>query len=186
MQKRRGQNSKSFLVNNFRPGHLIYFFSIYFRYASVKEKMNVKSAGNTHVGLKRKLNEDRYLIAPDLGLYVIADGMGGHKAGEVASRMAVKTMEDYWRKVKDKKTPSFLEPIDKDISEDAKHLINSISLANIIVHEGQKKPEYHRMGSTISALLIEKDCIWAANVGDSPTFIFDNGRLTQVSEEHSV
>ena len=138
------------------------------------------------MGLKRKLNEDRYLIAPDLGLYVIADGMGGHKAGEVASRMAVKTMEDYWRKVKDKKTPSFLEPIDKDISEDAKHLINSISLANIIVHEGQKKPEYHRMGSTISALLIEKDCIWAANVGDSPTFIFDNGRLIQVSEEHSV
>jgi len=148
--------------------------------------MKVQAAGKSHVGLKRKLNEDSYLIAPDLELYVIADGMGGHKAGEVASQMVVNTMEDYWRKVKKGTPPSFLKIIEQDISEEAKHLINAISLTNIIIHEAQKKPQYHRMGSTVSALLVEEDCIWAANVGDSPIFLFDNGQLTQISEEHSV
>ena len=138
------------------------------------------------MGLKRKLNEDSYLIAPDLDLFVIADGMGGHKAGEVASRMVVETLADYWKKTRGGNPPAFLAPIMKEISEDAKHLINSIAFSNIIVHEAQKKPEYHKMGSTVSALLVDKDCIWAANVGDSPIFLFDQSRLTLVSEEHSI
>ena len=148
--------------------------------------MNVRAAGKSHVGLRRKVNEDSILVEPELGLYVIADGMGGHKAGDVASRMVVETMVDYWRKVKENKSPSFLEPIDKDISDKAKHLVNSISLANIIVHEAQKKPEYHRMGSTITALLVDDTCLWSANVGDSRTYLFDHGRLIQVSQDHSV
>lgn len=138
------------------------------------------------MGRRRKVNEDSILVEPELGLYVIADGMGGHKAGDVASRMVVETMFDYWRKVKENKSPSFLEPIDKDVSDRAKHLINSISLANIIVHEAQKKPEYHRMGSTITALLVDDTCLWSANVGDSRTYLFDHGRLIQVSQDHSV
>ena len=140
--------------------------------------MKINSAGKTHVGLKRKLNEDSLLIAPDLGLYVIADGMGGHKAGEVASRMVVETMADYWKKLKAQKPPAFLETIDRDISENARHLINSISLTNIIIHEAQKKPQYHRMGSTVSALLEEKECIWAADVGDSPIYLFSRGPVS--------
>ena len=148
--------------------------------------MKIISAGKTDKGLKRKLNEDNLLLADDLGLYVIADGMGGHKAGEVASKIVVETMADYWQKVKKNNPPSFLEKIQGDISENARHLINSISLSNIIIHEAQKRPEYHRMGSTVSALLIEKDCIWAGNVGDSPVFLFDHGRLMMVSEEHSI
>jgi serine/threonine protein phosphatase PrpC len=147
--------------------------------------MNIKSAGKSHIGMRRKINEDSYLIAPDLGLYVIADGMGGHKAGDVASRLAVESMADYWRKVKNNEPPSFLKSIEKDISEGAKHLINSILFANIIIHEAQKKPQYHRMGTTVSALFVEKDCVWAANVGDTRVYLFDNGRLIQISEEHS-
>ena len=148
--------------------------------------MQVKVAGKSDIGLKRKLNEDSILIAPDLGLYVIADGMGGHKAGEVASRMVVETMEDYWKKVHSNKAPSFIEVIDKNVSEGAKHLINSIAFTNIIIHEAQKKAEYHRMGSTVSALYIDKDCIWSANVGDSPVYLFDHGKLLLISEEHSI
>ncbi len=148
--------------------------------------MKVITAGKTDRGLKRKLNEDSLLLNDELGLYVIADGMGGHKAGEVASRMVVETMADYWDKVKNDNPPSFFEPITNDVSENARHLINSISLSNIIVHEAQKRPEYHRMGTTVSALLIEKNCMWAGNVGDSPVFLFDQGRLILVSEEHSV
>ncbi len=148
--------------------------------------MKVRAAGKSHVGLKRKLNEDSYLMAPELDIYLIADGMGGHKAGEVASRMTVETMADYWRKVKSGRPPSFLETVTDDISEKAKHLVNSINLTNAIVHEAQKKPQYHKMGSTVSALLLDKDRIWSANVGDSPIYLFESGRLIQVSEEHSV
>ena len=148
--------------------------------------MNIRAAGKSHVGLRRKVNEDSLLVDPELGLYVIADGMGGHKAGDVASRMVVETMADYWRKVKENKSPSFLEPIDKNLSDRAKHLVNSISLTNIIIHEAQKKPEYHRMGSTITALLVDDTCVWSANVGDSRTYLFDHGRLIQVSQDHSL
>ncbi len=148
--------------------------------------MDIISAGKTDTGLKRKVNEDSYLLASDLGLYIIADGMGGHKAGDVASCMVVETIEDYWRKVKSGKPPAFLEHIPMDISNNAKHLVNSISIANIMVYEAQKKPQYYRMGSTIVALLLEEDTLWAANVGDSRIYLFDHGDLIQVSEEHSL
>jgi len=148
--------------------------------------MKVKAAGNSHVGRRRRLNEDSYLIAPELGLYLVADGMGGHKAGEVASRMVVETMTDYWEKMRAKKAPAFLDATREDISEEANHLVNSITMTNAMIHEAQKKPEYHKMGSTVSALLTEKDWLWSANVGDSPIYLFESGRLIQISEEHSV
>lgn len=148
--------------------------------------MKVKCVGKSHIGMKRKINEDSYLVAPDLGLYVIADGMGGHRAGDVASRIAVDTMANYWRKMQNNEQPSFLAPIERQVSEGAKHLINSILFANTIIHEAQKEPQYHRMGTTVAALLVERDCVWSANVGDTLVYLFDNGRLIQISEEHSL
>jgi serine/threonine protein phosphatase PrpC len=148
--------------------------------------MEIEAVGKSHKGLKRKINEDSFLVDRALDLYVVADGMGGHKAGEVASRMVVHTMSDYWRKVRSGNFPPFLSPIKREISDNARHLINSIVLSNLLIHEGQKKPQYHRMGSTVSALLADKDVLWVANVGDSPVYLFDHGRLVQVSEEHSM
>jgi len=148
--------------------------------------MQIKAVGKSDKGLKRKINEDSFLVDSALGLYLVADGMGGHKAGEVASRMVVHTMSDYWRKLRSGNFPRFLSPINRDVSDNAKHLINSIVLCNMLIHEGQKKPQYHRMGSTVSALLVDKDVLWVANVGDSPVYLFDHGRLIQVSEEHSM
>jgi len=148
--------------------------------------MKIEAIGKSDKGLKRKINEDSFLVDAALDLYVVADGMGGHKAGEVASRMVVDTMSDYWRKVRSGNFPPFLSPINREISDNAKHLINSIVLCNMLIHEGQKKPQYHRMGSTVSALLLDKDVLWVANVGDSPVYLFDHGRLIQVSEEHSI
>ena len=148
--------------------------------------MNLRGIGKSELGLKRKINEDRFLLAPELGLYVVADGLGGHKAGEVASRMVVETMADYWKKMRDGHPPAFLHPVAKEVSEEAKHLINSILMSNRMIHEVQKKPEYRRMGSTVSAVLQQGDRLWAANVGDSPIFLFDRDRLIRVSEEHSI
>jgi len=148
--------------------------------------MKIQAIGKSDIGLKRKVNEDSILVAPDLGLYVVADGMGGHVAGEVASKIVVDTMADYWRKVKQNDPPSFLSAEQKDLSQGARHLVNSIHLANILIHEAQKRPEYRGMGSTVSAFLEEEDRLWIANVGDSPAYILDRGRLVLISEEHSV
>lgn len=148
--------------------------------------MKLKTAGGTDTGLKRKTNEDRYLIREDLGLFIVADGMGGHRAGEVASRMVVDTMVDYWTRMRSKQIPSFLGPVKKEISGMANHLVNSIYMSNIMVHEAQKKPEYLRMGSTVSAVFAENDTLWLANVGDSPVFLYDNGEMKLLSEEHSI
>jgi PPM family protein phosphatase len=147
--------------------------------------MYVRAAGKTDIGLQRQRNEDNLLLAPDLGLYVIADGVGGHRAGEVASRMAVDTIVDYWRQVRSNKPPAVLQRLDSTLPKAAQYLINSIALTNLIIHEAQKTPQYHRMGSTVSALLVERDCLWVADVGDSPIYLFEHGQFTQVSEEHS-
>ena len=133
--------------------------------------MEINAAGNSHVGLKRKINEDAYLIRADLGIYIVADGMGGHVAGEVASKMIVETMNDYWVGMKTGNKPAFIELINENLPERAGHLVNSIHMANVVVHEAQKKPQYLHMGSTVSAVLSEKNRLWIANVGDSPVYL---------------
>jgi PPM family protein phosphatase len=148
--------------------------------------MKLKIAAGTDIGLKRKINEDSYLIRDDLGLFIVADGMGGHRAGEVASRMVVNSISEYWAGLKAKKDPSFIRPVLKNISEKAKHLVNSIYMANATVYEAQKQPEYLKMGTTVSVIATEKDIMWVANVGDSPVYLFRNGSMTLVSEEHSI
>jgi serine/threonine protein phosphatase PrpC len=148
--------------------------------------MKLKIAAGTDIGLKRKINEDTYSIRDDLGLFIIADGMGGHRAGEVASQMVVNTISEYWKGFKSKNEPLFIRPVLKNISEKAKHLVNSIYNANAMVFEAQKQPEYLKMGTTVSVIATEKDIMWVANVGDSPVYLFRNGSMTLLSEEHSI
>jgi serine/threonine protein phosphatase PrpC len=146
----------------------------------------IRWAGKSHVGLKRRINEDRILMAPELGLYAIADGVGGQRAGEVASRLAVGAIEDYWRKFKEGERPALLRPVEEPLSETAKHLINAIAFANRVINEAQKKPAYYGMGSTVAAVVEESETLWVANVGDSRVYLFHQGALVRVSEEHSL
>ncbi|RLB43736.1 MAG: hypothetical protein DRH12_02255 [Deltaproteobacteria bacterium] len=148
--------------------------------------MKTRSAGKTDVGLRRKNNEDRILLAPELDLFVVADGVGGHRAGEVASQMAVGAMEDYWRRVRSGNPPSFFRQFDESLPEVARHLLNSIHFANLAVFEAQKQPEYVGMGTTIAAVVLEKGTFWAANVGDSRIYHYDHQRLLQISQDHSL
>jgi len=72
--------------------------------------MELEAIGKSDKGLRRKINEDNFFVDPALDLYVVADGMGGHKAGEVASRMVVDTMSDYWRKVRSREFSALSVP----------------------------------------------------------------------------
>ena len=148
--------------------------------------MKLEAIGKSHKGLVRRINEDSYFYSSELGLFVVADGMGGHKAGEVASRLAVDAMKNYWQKMAAKKPPDFLRNIDMDVSQNAKHLVNSIYFANSLVFEAQKKPDYSNMGTTISAVISDQGDLWCANVGDSPVLLYKDGAMITIFEEHSV
>ena len=148
--------------------------------------MKFRSAGKTHIGRKRKINEDRILLSDNLGLFVVADGIGGHNAGDVASQMVVEILEDYWKKLREGSPPLFIRCFEKGTPHMAKHLINSISLSNAIVYEAKKGPRFDKMGSTVTSLLVDGDQLWLANVGDSPAYNFTCGELIQISEEHSL
>jgi len=147
----------------------------------------IESAGITDVGKKRKGNEDALFLEDSLGLYVVADGMGGHLAGEVASRLVVDTIGDF---IKDnRKNPvdeNFLNG-DKSLSREAKRLLSGIHLSNQVVHDAARNnSSYRGMGSTVSAVYFTDGTFIAANVGDSPIYLIRDGRIKLLSVPHTV
>lgn len=147
----------------------------------------IESAGMTDIGKKRKINEDSLFLDDKLGLYLVADGMGGHRAGEVASNIVVETISDYIKKLyEDDDTQEFDIP-DETLSKKANHLISAISLSNRIAHQvSNKNDAYRGMGSTLSAVYFNKDTFIAANVGDSPIYLAHNGDIELISVPHTV
>ncbi len=149
--------------------------------------MAIESAGMTHIGKRRKNNQDALLIDDTLGLYVVADGVGGHQAGEVASHMVVDTISHNMNGSDEggQKT----ETIDHDptLSRAANHLMASIHLANYEVHQRAKsKKDYQGMGSTVSAVYFTDNTMVAANVGDSPIYLVRQGVIDLLSVPHTV
>ena len=147
----------------------------------------IESAGITDIGKKRKINEDSVFLDDKLGLYLVADGMGGHRAGEVASNLVVETISDYIKKLnEDDDTQEFNIP-DETLSREANHLISAISLSNRITHQvSNRNDAYRGMGSTLSAVYFNKDTFIAANVGDSPIYLVHNGDIELISVPHTV
>ncbi len=149
--------------------------------------LTVEAAGITDVGRKRKANEDTYLIQEDYGLFIVADGMGGHQAGEVASDLVVKTMHDYIERFRKNGDVEELVKSDSSLSSQANYLNSSIHLANRVVYQfSQSKDSYRGMGSTVSTILVTDDTLIAANVGDSPIYLVRNGTITTLSMPHTV
>ncbi|OQX24744.1 MAG: hypothetical protein BWK80_19165 [Desulfobacteraceae bacterium IS3] len=147
----------------------------------------IESAGVSDVGKKRKGNEDSLFLDDNMGLYVVADGMGGHQAGEVASLLVVKTMEDYIKRFKCGKTVEELADSDKTLSKEANRLISGINLSNQVVFQASRnKSSYRGMGATVSAVYFTEDTLIAANVGDSPIYLIRNGTIELLSVTHTV
>ena len=147
----------------------------------------VESAGISDVGRKRAGNEDSMFLDDEHKLYVVADGMGGHQAGEVASGLVVDTIRDYMRRFHEEDNVEELEDIDETLSKEANRLLSSVHLANLGVNKVSHTKELYRgMGSTVSAAYFIDDTLIIANVGDSPIYLIHNGRIELLSVLHTV
>lgn len=137
--------------------------------------MLLRSAASTHVGMKRQSNEDRYAIVADLGLYLVADGMGGHKAGQVASHLAA---EGSIRAIE------ALRGASVSLAERLRH---AVACANReIFAEAQAKPELSGMGTTFVGMLFGGGRLALAHVGDSRAYLLRQGRLHGLTDDHSI
>lgn len=149
--------------------------------------ITVDSAGLTDVGQKRKGNEDSFLIDDQLQLYVVADGMGGRKAGEVASRLVVETISTTMHKLVSAENPDQMVGVDRNLSSQANQLVYAIRRANLKTYEyAQNDKTCKGMGSTVSAVYFSDTHAIISNVGDSPIYLVRDGRAEIVSAMHTV
>ena len=151
--------------------------------------MQVISSGITDVGLKRDGNEDSFSVEDAMNLYIVADGMGGHLAGEVASRIAVEMINKSYKRWNENETEQeqlFGYP-DESLSSRGNYLASSIKLANRVVYEMAREYEqYHGMGTTVAALIVMSDFIVAANAGDSRIYLIRDGKIEMLSKDHTI
>ncbi len=148
--------------------------------------IHVEAAGLTDTGKKRKANEDCFFLDDVLALYVVADGMGGHAAGEVASSLAAETFHNYMKSILEKETGAESATGDETVSRRQQQLLEAMNLANTSVLQAAKaKAAYGGMGTTISAVMFADNSLVAANVGDSPIFCIHNNTIELVSTLHT-
>jgi len=147
----------------------------------------IKSWARTDVGHKRKHNEDAFLVDKDLGLYAVADGMGGHAAGEVASAQAVKSIRDALAEGK-----PILEAFTKSPTVESREQIASLmeraihkACADIYAIAGSDLGK-RGMGTTVVALLAAGRKAVVGHVGDSRVYLYRNGRAHQLTEDHTI
>jgi len=132
----------------------------------------------TDVGKVRAINEDYFTAVRDLGLFIVADGLGGQNAGEVASKMAIEIVRSHLNNNEGPLVGSYQE----EFSHDTNRMLSGIRLANSAIYEaGQKNPEHQGMGTTISSIRIKGDVMGLAHVGDSRIYRIRGGRLERNS-----
>ena len=149
--------------------------------------MRFFGAAVTDVGRRRKHNEDMVLARPDLGLFLVADGMGGHSAGDVASALATATIERFFEATDMLWDPGDALPEYPDIETGAARLVLAIREANdAVVRTARDNPDRKGMGTTIVAVHLSPDgMIHIAHVGDSRCYRVGVGDIEQVTQDHS-
>jgi serine/threonine protein phosphatase PrpC len=149
--------------------------------------MRYSAAAKSDVGRKRHGNEDSFCLAPEIGLFVVADGMGGHAAGEVASRLAVDTIQEWVPKYLSESDAAMEGKPEPARSREANILLSSIRLANRIIYDAaQGRREYVGMGTTVVSVLAVNDDVALAHVGDSRIYRIRGEGIVQLSRDHSL
>jgi serine/threonine protein phosphatase PrpC len=134
--------------------------------------MGILSAGGSDIGRKRKTNQDSICVASEYHLYAVADGMGGHNGGDIASQLSVKIMPEFYA------AHSGDEP-----HQLMKTLIQNIN--NSIFEKAKVQPELLGMGTTVSAILFAGPQLIVGNVGDSRVYLINNNHIFQLTRDHS-
>jgi serine/threonine protein phosphatase PrpC len=147
---------------------------------------HVKAFGLSETGPVRHMNEDCFVSAEDLRLFVVADGMGGHAAGEVAARVAVESIENFIRRSHETSDFSWPYGIDPTLSYEANRLKTAVSLANRRINRlAENHDDYLGMGTTIVCALLSDGHLIAAHVGDSRLYLCDEHALIQLTQDDS-
>jgi serine/threonine protein phosphatase PrpC len=135
--------------------------------------MNFECASRTHVGLKRKINEDSVFADPERGLWVVADGMGGHEAGEIASAMVVEALRAL--------------PETNDLDELAAGAVEAVQRVNReLIDLARSSGRQQTIGTTVVGLAVADGafrCFW---MGDSRAYLLRDGEIRRVSHDHSL
>jgi PPM family protein phosphatase len=150
--------------------------------------MRAVAAGLTDVGLQRDHNEDSFSVVPQHDLFVVADGMGGHQAGDVASKLATQTITEFFDTVasEDVTWPFSFDP---SLSEEENRLVTGVRLANRqIVDLGNSSSDHQGMGTTVVASLFSprRGRLYVAHVGDSRAYRVRGGKIEQITKDHSL
>lgn len=144
--------------------------------------MIVSFSAKSDLGLRRKNNEDSFLADENMGLFMVLDGIGGHLAGEVASKLGLNAIkENVMRSLTDKRFP-----LSQNKSREVKILNESLVLANKVIYEAaNSQPEYSGMGTTVASLLLGVKKIAIAHVGDSRIYLIRENSIERLTEDHS-
>ncbi len=149
--------------------------------------LRIEVAGETNVGMKRNHNEDNFSILEENGLYIVADGMGGHASGEVASQMAVDALKEFFAATEQDPERTWPYKMDRSKGYEENRLITGIKLANLRIYESAQRDARQRgMGTTLVSLFAVEDGVYVAHVGDSRSYRIRDGKLEQLTEDHSL
>jgi protein phosphatase len=149
--------------------------------------LKVYSAGLTDVGRKRNHNEDSFLVDDEIGLFVVADGMGGHAGGGTASRIAVETIDAELRAARNQPVNPFKVDSNLQDSPLPEILRSAVEKAcQAIFRAAQDDPRLNGMGTTVISLLVRGNHALFAHVGDSRAYLVRGDLIQQVSEDHSL
>ncbi|HEX9458126.1 MAG TPA: Stp1/IreP family PP2C-type Ser/Thr phosphatase, partial [Thermoanaerobaculia bacterium] len=145
----------------------------------------VKAYGLTDVGRQRQHNEDAFLVADEAKLFLVADGMGGHAAGEIASRIAVESISEFIVHTKED-DGTWPHAYDEHYTRTTNRLMAALRMANTRVLEAMRKDARLRgMGTTVVACMADGSKMSVAHVGDSRAYMIRNDKISRITNDHS-
>ncbi len=154
--------------------------------ADKKKSMKIISFGGTDPGKKRRNNEDAYLIDDKIGLYAVADGIGGSEGGEVASRIAVDALAEAIPDLLREKNGHLPSGVACNNESENSLLRQAFTIANNnIRHAGDQNPELSGMGTTLAMILFRDELVCVAHIGDSRAYLLRSGEFSRLTADHS-
>jgi protein phosphatase len=148
--------------------------------------MAILGGGATHAGRVRPHNEDGLLVEQEIGLYAVADGMGGHKAGEVASSLALDSVRAFLVRAAQDDDHTWPFGLERTLDRNGNRLRTAIKLANRrVFKESERRDEYTGMGTTIAAAIVDGDSAVVCGVGDSRVYLIREAEIQRLTHDHT-